>query len=167
VNNTTNAEPVDHGLAERGHHPRLARPHGDDEAAILAAEHAAAQLRSAGQPFGARGKPFDRGSPFYLGVMLSAGVAVTYGAVRVLGSASAVLVLVGAAMFVALGLEPAVSQLVNRRLPRWAAVTVVVVVVFGVLAAAVAAAIPRSWRRRVTSSNRRPTICRRLRTTPR
>jgi hypothetical protein len=108
VNNTTNAEPVDHGLAERGHHPRLARPHGDDEAAILAAEHAAAQLRSAGQPFGARGKPFDRGSPFYLGVMLSAGAAVTYGAVRVLGSASAVLVLVGAAMFVALGLEPAV-----------------------------------------------------------
>ena len=74
--------------------------------------------------------------------MLSAGVAVTYGAVRVLGSASAVLVLVGAAMFVALGLEPAVSQLVNRRLPRWAAITVVVVVVFGVLAPAVAAAIP-------------------------
>ena len=104
MNNTTNAEPVDHGLTERGHHPRLARPHGDDQAAILAAEHAAAQLRSAGQPFGARGKPFDRGSPFYLGVMLSAGAAVTYGAVRVLGSASAVLVLVGAAMFVALGL---------------------------------------------------------------
>jgi predicted PurR-regulated permease PerM len=142
VNNTTNAEPVDHGLAERGHHPRLARPHGDDEAAILAAEHTAAQLRSAGQPFGAPGERFDRGSPFYLGVMLSAGVAVTYGAVRVLGSASAVLVLVGAAMFFALGLEPAVSELVNRRLPRWAAVTVVVVVVFGVLVAAVAAAIP-------------------------
>jgi predicted PurR-regulated permease PerM len=64
------------------------------------------------------------------------------GAVRVLGSASAVLVLVGAAMFFALGLEPAVSELVNRRLPRWAALTVVVVVVFGVLVAAVAAAIP-------------------------
>ena len=74
--------------------------------------------------------------------MLSAGVAVTYGAVRVVGSASAVLVLVGAAMFFALGLEPAVSQLVNRRVPRWAAVTVVVVLAFGVLVAAVAAAIP-------------------------
>jgi predicted PurR-regulated permease PerM len=142
VNNTTNAEPVDHGLAERGHHPRLARPHSDDEGAILAAEHTAAQLRSAGQPFGPRGKRFDRGSPFYLGVMVSAGVAVTYWAVRVLGSTSSVLVLVGAAMFFALGLEPAVSELVKRRLPRWAAVTVVVVVVFAVLAAAVAAAIP-------------------------
>ena len=58
---------------------------------------------------------------------------------RVLGSASAVLVLVGAALFFALGLEPAVSEFVNCRLPRWAAVTVVV---FGVLVAAVAAAIP-------------------------
>jgi predicted PurR-regulated permease PerM len=74
--------------------------------------------------------------------MLSAGVAVTYGAVRVLGSASSVLVLVGAALFFALGLEPAVSELVNRRLPRWAAVTLVVFVVFAVFAGAVAAAIP-------------------------
>ena len=74
--------------------------------------------------------------------MASAGVAVTYGAVRVLGSASSVLVLIGAALFFALGLEPAVSGLVNRKLPRWAAVSLVVVVVFGVLAGAVAAAIP-------------------------
>lgn len=58
---------------------------------------------------------------------------------RVLGSASAVLVLVGAALFFALGLEPAVSEFVNCRRPRCAAVTVVV---FGVLVAAVAAAIP-------------------------
>ena len=74
--------------------------------------------------------------------MASAGVAVTYGAVRVLGSVSSMLVLIGAAMFFALGLEPAVSGLVNRKLPRWAAVSLVVVVVFCVLAAAVAAAIP-------------------------
>ena len=45
-------------------------------------------------------------------------------------------------MFFALGLEPAVAELVNRRVPRWAAVTLVVVLVFGVLAGAVAAAIP-------------------------
>jgi len=50
--------------------------------------------------------------------------------------------LIGAALFFALGLEPAVSGLVNRKLPRWAAVSLVVVVVFGVLAGAVAAAIP-------------------------
>ena len=74
--------------------------------------------------------------------MAAAGVAVTYAAVRLLYAASSVLVLIGAAMFFALGLEPAVSGLVNRKLPRWAAVSVVVVVVFGVLAGAVAAAIP-------------------------
>ena len=67
---------------------------------------------------------------------------MTYGAVRVLGSASSVLILVGAAMFFALGLEPAVSELVNRRVPRWAAVTLVVVLAFGFLAGAVAATIP-------------------------
>ncbi|RDI61294.1 putative PurR-regulated permease PerM [Nocardia pseudobrasiliensis] len=74
--------------------------------------------------------------------MASAGVAVTYGAVRLLGAASSVLVLVGAALFFALGLEPAVSGLVNRKVPRWAAVSLVLVAVFGVLAAMIAAAIP-------------------------
>ncbi len=99
-------------------------------------------MRSHGRPFGVRGEPFDRRSPFYLGLTASAGVAVTYGAVRVLGEAGPVLVLIGAAMFFALGLEPAVSGLVNRKVPRWAAVTLVVVLVFGVFAGAVAAAIP-------------------------
>ena len=46
------------------------------------------------------------------------------------------------ALFVALGLEPAVSWLVNRKLPRWAAVTLVVVAVFAVVAATLIAAIP-------------------------
>ena len=72
----------------------------------------------------------------------SAGVAVTYGAVRILGLASPVLVLIGLALFFALGAEPAVSWLVQRKLPRWAAVMIVAVVVFGVLAASLAAAVP-------------------------
>jgi predicted PurR-regulated permease PerM len=67
-------------------------------------------------------------------LVASAGVAVSYGAVRVLGATSSVLVLIGAAFFFALGLEPATSWLVTRKLPRWAAVIVVVVVVFGLLA---------------------------------
>jgi len=77
--------------------------------------------------------------------MASAGVAVTYGVIRMLGSASSALVLIGAALFLALGLEPAVSTLVNRKLPRWAAVTLVVVVVFGVVAGVVAAAVDQ-WK---------------------
>ncbi|WP_231975316.1 AI-2E family transporter [Mycobacterium sp. E1715] len=129
-------------LADRGHHRRVGRPHRDEEGAIAAAENAAARLRSDSHPFGTRGQRFDRRSPFYLGLTASAGVAVTYGAVRMLGAASSVLVLIGAAIFFALGLEPAVSGLVNRKLPRWAAVSLVVVTVFGVLVGAVAAAVP-------------------------
>jgi predicted PurR-regulated permease PerM len=34
-----------------------------------------------------------------------------------------VLVLIGLALFIAVGLEPAVSWLVRHRFPRWAAVT--------------------------------------------
>jgi hypothetical protein len=75
-------------------------------------------------------------------LVASAGVAVTYGAVRVLGSMSWVLVLIGVAFFFALGLEPAASWLVNRKLPRWLAVTLVVVVTFTLVAGSVAAAIP-------------------------
>ena len=67
---------------------------------------------------------------------------MTYGAVRILGLASSVLVLIGVALFFALGAAPAVSWLVQRRLPRWAAVMIVAVVVFGVLAASLAAAVP-------------------------
>jgi predicted PurR-regulated permease PerM len=79
---------------------------------------------------------------FYLALMASAGVAVTYFAVHLLALASSALVLIGVAFFVALGLEPPVSRLAGRKVPRWAAVTLVVVVVFGLVAASVAAAIP-------------------------
>ena len=83
----------------------------------MEAEQRAARMRSERHPRGVRGRPFDRGSPFYLGLVAAAGVAVTYGAVRVLGSASSVLVLIGVALFFALGLEPAVSWLVNPKFP--------------------------------------------------
>ena len=55
---------------------------------------------------------------------------------------SSVLVLIGLAFFFALGLEPAASWLVNRKLPRWVAVTLVVVVTFTLIAGLAAAAIP-------------------------
>ncbi len=77
-----------------------------------------------------------------VGLTASAGVAVTYGVVLVLGSMSSVLVLIGVAMFFALGLETAVSWLVNHKLPRWAAVTIVVTVVFALVAGTLAATIP-------------------------
>jgi predicted PurR-regulated permease PerM len=129
-------------LAGRGHHHLVGQPHGDDEGPIADAEISAARMRSGDYPLGPRGRRFDRRSPFYIGLVASAGVATIYGAVRVLGSISSVLVLIGVALFFALGLEPAASWLVNHRLPRWVAVTVVVAATFTVLAGSVAAAIP-------------------------
>jgi predicted PurR-regulated permease PerM len=129
-------------LAGRGHHQLVGQPHGEDEGPIADAEISAARMRSGDHPLGPRGRRFDRRSPFYVGLVASAGVATIYGAVRVLGSISSVLMLIGVALFFALGLEPAASWLVNHRLPRWVAVTVVVAVTFTLIAGSFAAAIP-------------------------
>lgn len=136
--------PDGYALADTGdgHHRLVAQPHSEDEGPIAEAERRAAQIRSDQHPLGRRGTTWNRHAPFYVGLMASAGVAVTYGVVHLLAAMSSVLILVGLAMFVALGLEPAVSWLVNHRCPRWAAVSVVVLVAFGALAAFLAAAIP-------------------------
>jgi predicted PurR-regulated permease PerM len=139
---STDGPKPERGPAGQGHHPRVAQPHSDIEGPIADAEQRAAQIRSGEHPLGPPGPRFDRRSTFYLGVMASAGVAVTYAAVRVLGSASSALVLIGVAFFLALGLEPAVSRLVNRKMPRWAAVVVVVTVAFVLVAGSVVAAVP-------------------------
>jgi predicted PurR-regulated permease PerM len=88
------------------------------------------------------GRPLDRRSPFFIGMTAAAGVAVTYGLVEIFIRARSVLVLIGVALFIAAGLDPIVSWLTRRRLPRWAAVLAVVLAAAGVLAAFVLAAIP-------------------------
>jgi len=69
-------------------------------------------------------------------------VAVTYGLVELLIRARSVLVLIGLALFIAAGLDPAVEWLTRRRLRRWAAVLTVIAAVAVVLAGFVLAAIP-------------------------
>ena len=132
----------DTGLAEEVHHDLVGQPHTDAEGPIAEAEQRAAEISSEEQPLGSLGRRFNRRSPFFIGVTASAGVAVTYGAVQVLSAVSSFLVLVGVAFFLALGLEPAVSWFVNRRLPRWAATTLVFVIFLALLGGFIAAAIP-------------------------
>lgn len=91
---------------------------------------------------GALGPRFDRRSPFFIGLTAAAGVAVTYGAVNVLSALSSMLVLIGVAFFLALGLEPAAAWFIRRGLPRWAATTLVFLVFIAFLGAFMAAAIP-------------------------
>jgi predicted PurR-regulated permease PerM len=84
----------------------------------------------------------NKRSPFFVGMSAAAGVAVTYGLVELVIRARAVLVLIGLALFIAAGLEPAVSWLTRHRFPRWAAVTTILLIAVGVFAGFLAAAIP-------------------------
>ncbi|WP_442874431.1 AI-2E family transporter [Amycolatopsis sp. NBC_00438] len=72
----------------------------------------------------------------------AAGVAVTYGLVRIVVGLQDVLVLVGLALFLAIGLEPAVAWLTRHRFPRWLAVTTVFVVALLAIGGFLTAAIP-------------------------
>jgi predicted PurR-regulated permease PerM len=131
-----------HNRAAEGHHDMIAQPHADEEGPVAEAEILAAEMSSDEQPLGSLGRRFNRRTPFYIGLTASAGVAVTYGMVRVLASLSSMLVLIGVALFLAIGLEPAASWFVNRGLRRWLATTLVFVVFLGAMGAFVAAAIP-------------------------
>jgi predicted PurR-regulated permease PerM len=123
-------------------HTLVAQSHIDDEGPIARAERLAAQQSSSAQPHGVPGPRFDRSSPFYVGMTAAAGVAVTYAVVRGLAATMSTLLLIGVAFLVAVELEPAVSWLVARGLPRGAAVSLVIFVVLGVLGGCISAVIP-------------------------
>jgi predicted PurR-regulated permease PerM len=106
-----------------------------------AARAAARQAEETGG-LGRLGRPMDRRSPFFIGMAGAAGVAITIGLVELAIRARSVLVLIGLALFIAAGLDPVVSWLTRRRVPRWAAVIIVLLGVVGVIAGFVAAAIP-------------------------
>ena len=104
-----------------------------DEAAAIAEE-----TGGLGRP----GRPLNKRSPFFVGMSAAAGVAVTYGLVELLIRARSVLVLIGLALFIAAGLDPAVSWLTRHKLPRWGAVLAVLLAAAAVIGVFVASAIP-------------------------
>ena len=120
--------------------PREGTTEPADQKINEAVQEAAAEAEQTGG-LGHPGRPLDRRSPFFIGMTAAAGVAVTYGMVELLIRARSVLVLIGLALFIAAGLDPAVSWL-SRRLPRWGAVLVVVFTATAILAGFVLAAIP-------------------------
>ncbi len=126
-----------------GHHDLVAQPHDHRaEEPIAQAEVVAAAISTDEAPMGAVGKPFDRRSPFFIGMLATAGVAVTYGALQLLLYAGDIIVLIGVALFLAVGMEPAVSWLVKHRWPRWLGVCTMLLLILGVIGGFLAAAIP-------------------------
>jgi predicted PurR-regulated permease PerM len=132
-----------HDAAESGQREFVAEsPTEVDEGPVADAEAAAARISTEQRPLGRPGKPLNRRSPFFVGMLGAAGVATTYLIAELIVTAQSMLVLIGLAFFIAVGLEPAVSWLVRRRMPRWAAVVIVVLVTLGVAGGFLAAAIP-------------------------
>ena len=133
-----------------GSEPAIAGDDALDDAAAGPRDHdhmqqavdAAAAIAEETGGLGRLGRPMNRRSPFFVGMAAAAGVAVTYGLVELLIRARSVLVLIGLALFIAAGLDPAVKWLTRRRLPRWAAVIVILLIVAAVVAGFVAAAVP-------------------------
>jgi predicted PurR-regulated permease PerM len=110
---------------------------------VEAAEARAAEISTPALPLGEPGRPLNRRSPFVIGMAGAAGVAVTALAAELIIIARDVLVLIGLALFLAIGLEPAVAWLTRRSFPRWAAVTIVVLGLLGAFGGFLGAAIPQ------------------------
>jgi predicted PurR-regulated permease PerM len=119
---------------------RESRGPGDEpmQEAMEEAAEVAEKTGGLGEP----GRPINRRSPFMIGMMAAFGVAVAYGLIEVIIRARSVLIIIGLAMFIAIGLDPIVGWLVRHRMPRWAAVLTVVACAFAITAAFLAAAIP-------------------------
>ena len=129
--------------AEEGHNDLVAQPHEQQsEGPVAEAEAVAARISTEQAPMGKLGARFNRKSPFFIGMTGAAGVAVTYGIIELLVHAGDILVLIGLALFLAIGTEPAVSWLVTHKWPRWLGVTSILLTIVGVVGGFIAAAIP-------------------------
>lgn len=107
--------------------------------------HTAAEVEagvSEENQFGRVGRPFDRRSPFFVGMTGALGVAVAATLAWTVIAAGQILVLLLLALFIAVGLDPAVARLHRQGLPRWLAVLIVLVGALGLFVGFVALAIP-------------------------
>ena len=109
---------------------------------VEVAQDLAAEMSTTAAPMGVLGRPFDRRSPFLVGALAAAGVALTYGVLVALSAAAHVLLLVGISAFLAVGLEPVVAWLTARGLHRWGAVTLVLVVTVAAATGLLALTVP-------------------------
>ncbi len=115
-----------------------------DEAESRVQEAVEAAHEMADEPggMGRLGRQVNRRSPFWIGMSGAFGVAVTVGLVELFLRSKGVLVIVGLALFIAVGLDPVVSWLTRRGWPRWAAVVTVLAGLAAIIGGFLAAAVP-------------------------
>jgi predicted PurR-regulated permease PerM len=81
-------------------------------------------------------------NPFRVALVATLGVGLGIMLLQSLQTLSTILLYVGTALFIALGLDPVVSWLERRRLPRWAAVLITLIAVLGLFAGIVLIILP-------------------------
>jgi len=94
-----------------------------------------------GLPYGRPGRPFRNG-PFLTGLLGGLGLFLAYATFLAVRNAFGILVLIFIALFLAIGLNPAVVRLRRLGLPRSAAVAIVSLLVLLVLAGGIGALVP-------------------------
>ncbi|MFZ0665485.1 MAG: AI-2E family transporter [Acidimicrobiales bacterium] len=99
------------------------------------------ELDQSDETFGTLGRPFDRRAPFFVGLTAAFGVAVAYVVALGIAEITSVLVIIGLALFIAIGLNPIIDLLENRGLRRGLAVTLVTLAFLFVIAGFVLAAV--------------------------
>ena len=99
------------------------------------------ELDESDESLGALGRPFDHRAPFFVGLTGAFGVALAYVIARGIADISSVLVIIGLALFIAIGLDPILVFLMNRGLRRGVAVTLVTLGFLLLVAAFVLAAV--------------------------
>lgn len=90
---------------------------------------------------GERGPRFNRNHPFVVGFFATLGVGAAITLLFGVRALREILIVIGLALFIAVGLDPAVKHL-SRWLPRWLSVMVVALAAFLLFAGFMAAAIP-------------------------
>jgi predicted PurR-regulated permease PerM len=98
-------------------------------------------LDESDEALGTLGRPFDHRAPFFVGLTGALGVAVAYVLVRGIAEVTTVIVIIGLALFVAVGLNPILDFLINHGLRRGVAVGAVTLAFVLVIAGFVLAAV--------------------------
>ncbi len=82
------------------------------------------ELSETDESLGTLGRPLDRRNPFFIGLTGALGVGVAYLVFRCLSDVTSVLVIVGVALFIAIGLNP-IIEFLSKSVPRGVAVAIV------------------------------------------
>jgi predicted PurR-regulated permease PerM len=99
------------------------------------------ELNGSDESLGTLGRPFDHQAPFLVGLTGALGVAVAYVIARGIADITSVLVVIGLALFIAIGLNPILEFLAARGMRRGIAVGVVTLGFVLVIVAFVLAAV--------------------------